>query len=131
MILLDTQAWLRLAAEPDRLSAKAASAIRRGQRSDGIGISVFSFWEAAWLHRRQKIRSRLGLRDWLARLLEATAVKVESLTPEICATAAELPYDLPFDPGDRLIAATAIVLGCPLVTSDARLLASRAVHTIW
>ncbi len=37
----------------------------------------------------------------------------------------------PSDPADRLITATALVLGCPLVTADERIRAANVVETIW
>ena len=35
------------------------------------------------------------------------------------------------DPGDRLIAATALLEGAPLVTKDARIAASSVVPVVW
>ncbi len=131
MILLDTQAWLHLGRAPKLLSRRATSAIRRHERSGGLGIAAISVWEAVWLYRRGKIRSAGPLRSWLADLVEPASLKILPLSPEICLAAAELPATFPSDPADRLITATAIVLGCPLVTADARIQESRVVETIW
>lgn len=131
MILLDTQAWLHLGRAPELLSRRSISAIRRHERSGGLSIAAISIWEAVWLYRKGKVRSAGPLRAWLADLVEPSALKVEPLTPEICLTAAELPLTFPSDPADRLITATAIVLGCPLVTADERIRAANVVETIW
>jgi PIN domain nuclease of toxin-antitoxin system len=131
VIVLDTQAWLRLAGEPDRLTRAASSAIRRAARSDGLAISLVSVWEACWLRRRGKLRAAHPMRAWIANLRTETQVAVVPLTDEICIVAGELPEPLPTDPCDRLIVATALVLGRPLVTADERIRASGAVATIW
>lgn len=131
MILLDTQAWLHLGQAPELLSRRATSAIRRHERGGGLSIAVISIWEAVWLYRKGKIRSAGPLRSWLADLVEPSALKIQPLSPEICLTGAELPLAFPSDPADRLITATAIVLGCPLVTADERIRAANVVETIW
>jgi PIN domain nuclease of toxin-antitoxin system len=56
---------------------------------------------------------------------------VEPITPEITAFAVQLPSSFPKDPADRLIAATAMVEGAPLVTADERIRQSKVVRTIW
>lgn len=131
MILLDTQAWLHFGRAPKLLSRRASSAILRHERSGGLSIAVISVWEAVWLYRRGKIRSSGPLRSWLADLVEPASLKILPLSAEICLAAAELPATFPSDPADRLIAATAIVLRCPLVTADERIRAAKVVETIW
>jgi len=42
-----------------------------------------------------------------------------------------MPISYPCDPMDRIIGATAIVEGLPLVTADTHIQASKAVATIW
>jgi PIN domain nuclease of toxin-antitoxin system len=56
---------------------------------------------------------------------------VQPITPEIAAFAVELPSSFPKDPADRLIAATAMVEGAPLVTADERIRQAKLVQTIW
>jgi len=43
----------------------------------------------------------------------------------------ELPSSFPKDPADRLIAATAMVEGAPLVTADEQIRQAKVVQTIW
>jgi PIN domain nuclease of toxin-antitoxin system len=131
VILLDTQAWLRWIIEPEKLSRSASSAIRRSVRSGGCGIAAISIWEASWLIRTGRIRTRRSARDFLGDALEASEIRSAPLTPEICILASELSDRLPRDPCDRMIVATALTLGCPLVTADEKILASRAVESIW
>lgn len=131
MILLDSHAWIRGASNKDALSKRAASAIRRHERSGGVGISAISLWEAALLHRRAKIKTAEPLREWLVFLTRAAGLEVHPISLEVSLTAVSLPAAFPSDPADRLITATAIVLGCPLVTADERIRAANVVETIW
>lgn len=52
------------------------------------------------------------------------------LTIEIASMAASLPDPIR-DPADRLIVATALLQGVPLVTKDDRIRRSGVVETIW
>jgi PIN domain nuclease of toxin-antitoxin system len=42
-----------------------------------------------------------------------------------------LPASYPEDPADRIIGATALVEGLPLLTADREIRRSKAVQTIW
>jgi PIN domain nuclease of toxin-antitoxin system len=55
----------------------------------------------------------------------------EPSTPEIAALAVQLPSSFPKDPADRLIAATAMAEGAPLVTADERIRQAKVVQAIW
>ena len=131
MILFDTQCWIWLAKGSNKLSKHAKSAAIRAARNRSGRISAYSLWEAAWLHRKQRIQISDSVDVWLGSLIMDTWVEIEPLSERICLAAAQFPLDYPSDPGDRLIAATAKILGCPLVTADERIRAANVVETIW
>jgi len=131
VILLDTHVWVRGASDKDSISKRAASVIRRHERSGGVGISALSLWEVAFLHRRGRIKTPEPLREWLLFLTHAAGLVVHPISLDVSLAAASLPAAFPSDPSDRLITATAIVLGCPLVTADERIRAAKVVETIW
>lgn len=131
MILLDTHVWIRGSNRTESISRRAASAIRRHERSHGVGISAISLWEAAFLHRRGRIKTPEPLREWLVFLSRSAGLQIHAISIEVSLVAASLPAAFPSDPADRLITATAIVLGCPLVTADKRIQESKQVETIW
>jgi PIN domain nuclease of toxin-antitoxin system len=54
----------------------------------------------------------------------AREVRTIPITPAIAVAAAQLPRDVPNDPGDRLIYATAVEHGWRLVSKDQRLRAA-------
>lgn len=131
MILLDTQALIWLASEPERLSRRAASAIRRARASGGIAIASISLREMALLFARGHLRSSGTIDASIRAILEATGATVREITPEIAALSTQFPEDYPRDPADRLIGATARAEGIALVTRDTAIRASLLVRTIW
>jgi PIN domain nuclease of toxin-antitoxin system len=70
------------------------------------------------------------LREWLQDIAVSTSLSIESITPAIAAATAELPDCLHRDPADRIILATARVLGATLITLDERLIESKLVATL-
>lgn len=128
MIVLDTHAWIWFAAHDPKLSRRAAKACRDAQ---ALLVPAIAAWEVAMLVSK----GRLGLdRDvdlWIRQALALPRVRLEPLTPAIAVRATRLPGALPADPADRLIVATALEHGIPLVTRDERLAAWPQLHTIW
>lgn len=131
MILLDTHVLLWLAGSPDRLSRRAASAIRRARTGGGLAIASITLWEIAQLAVRGRIRFGGSVERFLLDLIAATGVTVCDLTPEIAAQAAQFQADIPADSADRLIVATACAMLNPLVTADERLRSCHVLKTIW
>ena len=58
-------------------------------------------------------------------------LKFHDVTPEIARLAGSFDASMPGDPGDRLIAATALTLGVALVTADDRLRRYPHLKTVW
>lgn len=131
MILLDTHVVYWAAAEPKRLSRDARRAIEKAWRNGGPWIASATLWELAALLRSGRIRGSGAPRKDIEAILGSVQAGVHEITPEIAVVGQHFPDDFPADPMDRLIAATARVLGLALVTRDERLLASPLVETIW
>ncbi len=131
VILLDTHVLLWLAAEPSRLSRRAAAAIRRSLRAGGIAIASISLWEVAMMFADGRLRSRGTIEASIESLVRGTGVMLREITPPIAALATQFPADFPPDPADRLIAATAREGGLTLVTKDERIRSSALVRTVW
>ena len=90
---------------------------------------MITLLELAWLAENGRLRVAGSVESFVRET--ASRVMVEPITPEIAAFAVQLPSSFPKDPADRLIAATAIVEGAPLVTADERIRQSKVVRTIW
>ena len=80
---------------------------------------------------RGRIELDRDVTEWLRLALAPGNVTLAAITPAIASEAARLGRDFQGDPGDRLIVATARVLGGGLVTKDERIRAFRKVDAIW
>jgi PIN domain nuclease of toxin-antitoxin system len=114
-LLLDSHVVHWWASEPGRVSAPASAALAA---ADELAVASISWFELAWLAAHERILVALPIRSWLEAL--AAEVRTVGTTPAIAAAALALPSSFPGDPADRLIYATAVEHGWPLVTKDRR-----------
>jgi PIN domain nuclease of toxin-antitoxin system len=130
VILVDTHVVVWLALQPERISKKARTAIEDARRTgQGIGISDICLLEISILERKARIRLDSSLETFLLEI-EARFI-ILPITGRICVRAVLLPASYPNDPADRIIGATALVEGVPLVTADEGIRRSHALRTIW
>ena len=130
MILLDTHVVIWLALEPGRISKKARAAIQETrQRGEGLAVSDIALLEIATIENKGRIKLNASLEAFLAEI-EARFI-VLPITGRICVSALALPAAYPRDPADRVIGATALVEGLPLITADDGIRRSKALKTIW
>ena len=130
MILLDTHVMAWLAFDPARISNRAKAAIDQARRAaEGVAICDISLLELTALVSKGPIRLNVTLESFL-REIESRFV-VLPIGARECARSLQLPRRYPNDPADRIIGATSLVQGLPLVTADRAIRRSRAVHTVW
>lgn len=127
MIVLDTHVWLWMHDNDARLSATARQSI---SAAGVVGIPAICFWEVAMLDRYGRITIKEPVVDWLKIASTREKIRVLPITPEIAAESAAvgLPHG---DPADRLIVATALAHGAPLVTKDGKIADAGVVKVIW
>ena len=130
MILVDTHVVVWLASDERRLSSKAKVAIDEARRADrGVAISDFTLYELSLLFRKKQIGLVISLETFLSEIEKRFVVL--PITGQVCVSALSLPVGYPKDPADRIIGATALVEGIPLITADREIRSSRALTTIW
>jgi len=127
VILLDTHALLWWALDPDKLSASAIEQCARMEHEGGFASSI---WELGVKVRNGKLALGLPLADLVRRIEDSSVVELLPVDTAIWVRTATL--DWPHrDPADRVIAATAITNGLPILTKDAALHAFAGVRCVW
>ena len=132
MIVLDTHALIWWVNDPTAaLSQPSRAAIEAALPSRAVYVSCISSWEIALLVERGRLRLALDVRDWLSRCEALPFLTFVPVSNAIAVESVRLP-DFPHaDPADRIIAATALSLGAPLVTKDDKLRNYSHLKTIW
>lgn len=128
MIVLDTHAWTGWTSGSPRLSAGVREKI---DTAADVAVSPISCWEVAMLVANGRIDLGRQPLNWIRLALTRPATRLVPIAPDIAVRAAQLGERIRGDPADRLIIATALQLGAPLVTLDEGIRASGLVETIW
>jgi len=131
-IICDTHIPLFWANAPSRLSRSAVAALEKGRQDGQLAIADISLWEIALLHERGRLRlpDDVPAVEYLSRLLQALRLNVLPITANIAVLSRSSLFQHG-DPADRLIAATALHGGWPLITADEKLRALPDLHCIW
>jgi PIN domain nuclease of toxin-antitoxin system len=116
-IVLDTHVLLWWQAESTLLSNKARNLI---ERAEVRLISPISFWELSMLIKKGRVALDRPTSIWVNDLLSNERVEVAEFAPTTAVSAGELP-DFHGDPADRIIVASAVSAGVPLLTKDQKI----------
>ncbi|EJC80363.1 hypothetical protein Rleg4DRAFT_1986 [Rhizobium leguminosarum bv. trifolii WSM2297] len=113
-LLLDTHAWAWSLTDDKRLSAKAIALIEKAETILVSPISLFEIGQKVRLGKWPEMEPFVGR---LAELLQEQGAIAAALTPEVCLAAAKMDW-AHRDPFDRLLAATAMQNGMPIISAD-------------
>ena len=122
MILLDTHIWIWWVSQSQRLS-QAHTTLLNQKLDEGLGVSIISCWEIAKLIEYGRLTLDRPAQEWLDAALSRPGVELIPLSTRIVIESTQLPQPFHRDPADQLIVATARVLGCPLMSEDAKITA--------
>lgn len=111
--VFDTHVWVWSAAGDPR-----AEKLR--EFSGTAIVSAISQWEVSMLAMKGRLNLMPDEESWFSANLESP-VSLAPLTAEISLASCRLP-DFHGDPADRIIVATAITLGIPLITADEKII---------
>ena len=131
MIVLDTHVWVWWLSDPRKLPARAQRAVTEAARDRAVYISAISTWEVALLASKDRLQFTMDARDWIAKSEALPFIHFVPLDNTIAIRSVRLPEPFHKDPADRIIVATAMTMGAPVVSSDARILEYPHVKTIW
>lgn len=121
MILLDTCALIWIV-NGDPVAPAALSAAERAFKAGGLYLSPVSAWEIGALVSRGRLKLDVSVETYVDRIFTRAGVQIAALTPEIAVRSSSLPGDFHGDPADRMLVATAMVMGLRLMTRDRRIL---------
>ena len=130
-VVADTQAVVWYLTEPHPLSPPAVEAMDAATAAgEPIWVASITLVELRYLIEKNKLPATVL--EWLAAELDddSSAFDLVALTREITDTMGVVAREKVPDLPDRIIAATALALGIPLVTSDRQIRAS-GVPVIW
>ena len=130
-VVADTHAFIWYLEGSSRLSAAAARHLEACDETGVVHISAYTLVEVRYLVGKGALRA-----DEEAALLAAvdsprTDIRSVPASVEVVRHLASVPRSRLFDPADRLIVASAIELGVPLVTKDAGIASSGLLECIW
>jgi PIN domain nuclease of toxin-antitoxin system len=128
--LLDTHVLIWWLNDPGRLSPAQRGVVTAASRQSPLLVSDISLWEVATLHSLDRIALTMPLREWLDKAAAPPLVRRQSISPAIAARLAALPDSFHRDPADRVLVATALVLGATLLTQDRGILDAALVDTL-
>ncbi|MDE2980574.1 MAG: type II toxin-antitoxin system VapC family toxin [Gemmatimonadota bacterium] len=113
-----------------RTVAGAPDCQNRLRRGSPPIVAVDSLWEIATLHSLGRIRLAPPPREWLEKAVAPPLVRRHGISPAIAAEVATLPDSFHRDPADRILVATARIMGATLLTHDRHIVDSGLVRTL-
>lgn len=131
-VVADTHAIIWYFRSPDKLSLDAAIALD-GAVNNGypIYLSAISIVEITYLVEKNRI-PKIALDKLLESLAEPdVGLMIAPLDSLVARALAKIPRLIVPEMGDRIIAATALYLGLPLVTKDHKIRELSVIQTIW
>jgi PIN domain nuclease of toxin-antitoxin system len=117
--VFDTHVWLRASAGDPQLE------LLKNFRGTAI-VPAISVWEVAMLASKGRLELKPDTDRWIRTNLQPP-IRLEPLHPEISLESCRLD-NFHGDPADRLIVATALVLGVPLITFDRQIIGWNERH---
>ena len=129
--MLDTHTWVWFVSNPELLSKASRKAIDAAIMKKAIFISSISAWEVAQLAVKERLELTIPIDDWIAQSERLPFFQFLPVDNSIAIKSVNLPDPFHKDPADRIIVATAITIGAPVITKDEKLLKYPHVETIW
>ncbi len=132
MIVLDTHVWIWWLGDKTKLSSISMQRIEDElEQNSTIVLSSISVWEIAMLVGKGRLELTLNVRDWIRKTEGLPFVRFVPVDNTIMLRSVELPGKFHNDTADRIIVATAMTMGLPIVTKDKKIQFYEYVETCW
>jgi PIN domain nuclease of toxin-antitoxin system len=131
MIVLDTHTWVWWVNGQPALSQRGQRAIRKAASEAAVYISSISVWEVAQLVAKGRLELTMDVESWVRKSEAMPFLHFISVDNAIAMKSVQLSGPFHGDPADRIIVATSIILGFPLITRDRRILDYADVKSFW
>lgn len=129
-VVIDTHILIWDQLDPRRISRKARKALDIADKDHKIILCEISLWEISILMKKRRLVMDMSYLDFIEEVLQTKNYHLQGMSAEIAFLGSEIDLDTK-DPADRIIAATSIVLGLPLISADQLMLKSTDIKTIW
>jgi len=131
VIVLDTHVWVWWLSDPARLPERARRAVTEAADDKAVYVSAISAWEIAMLTSRGRLTFTMDAQDWIAKSEALPFLHFVPVDNAIAVRSVRLTEPFHSDPADRMIVATAIIMGAPVVSGDAKIGNYPYVKSIW
>lgn len=131
MIVLDTHVLVWYLNNPETLSPPARELITHARSARKLYVSCMSTWELFMLEAKKRLTMTIPMTVFIRKASKLSFLQFVPVDNTIAELSVTLPEPLHTDPADRIILATSISLGCPLITKDKKLLDYPHVKTVW
>ena len=122
-LLLDTHVWIwTMEGAVGRLRPGVVERLDAAARAGALHVHPLSLWEVGTLVRRGRLTLAGPVEAWVEEALALPGVSLVPVSRDAALAAARLPDAFPGDPADRLLVASAYLLGATLVTCDRRII---------
>lgn len=91
------------------------------REAEGLGLCAIFCWEVAKLVEGGRLTLPVPVGEWLTKALAYPGIRLLELSPQVAVESTQLPGVFHRDPADQMIAATARLYRCPLVTMDQKI----------
>ncbi len=120
MIILDTHLWIWWVHGDVQLLPDDRDYVQEHE-AEGLGICAISCGEVAKLVEGGRLILPLPVGEWLSKALAYPGIRFLELSPQVAVESTQLAGVFHRDPADQMIAATARLYRCPLVTIDRKI----------
>ena len=131
-VVADTHTIIWYLRSPEKLSTNAVNALDNALNNDeSIFISAISIVEMNYLVEKNRIPS--SSLEQLLQIIDDPLVNlfVGPLDILVAKAFTQIPRDIVPEMGDRVIAATSLYVGLPLVTKDYKIRNLSNIQTVW